>query len=114
MLDERPRWPLYGAMLRLFRAFAKSWFGPMIMGLLVIAFGFLGSGGIRSMFGGPISNAVVQAGARVITPSQFQKLFQRQEQSYQQRTGQIFPLEQALSQGADKDMLQQLSSQTAY
>ncbi len=84
------------------------------MGLLVIAFGFLGSGGIRSMFGGPISNGVVQAGSRVITPSQFQKLFQRQEQSYQQRTGQTFPLEQALSEGADKGMLEQLSSQTAY
>ncbi|HXQ14037.1 MAG TPA: peptidyl-prolyl cis-trans isomerase [Caulobacteraceae bacterium] len=101
-------------MLRLFRAFAKSWFGPAIMGLLVIAFGFLGSGGIRSMFGGPISNAVVQAGSRVISPGQFQKLFQRQEQAYQQRTGQTFPLEQALTEGADKGMLQELSSQTAY
>jgi peptidyl-prolyl cis-trans isomerase D len=101
-------------MLRLFRAFAKSWFGPAIMGLLVIAFGFLGSGGIRSMFGGPISNAVVQAGSRVITPNQFQKLFQRQEQAYQQRTGQTFPLEQALTEGADKGMLEQLASQTAY
>jgi peptidyl-prolyl cis-trans isomerase D len=101
-------------MLRLFRAFAKSWFGPLIMGLLVIAFGFLGSGGIRSVFGGRISNAVVQAGSRVITPGQFQKLFQRQEQAYQQRTGQAFPLEQALSEGADKGMLQGLASQTAY
>src|SRR5580692_3238344 len=102
-------------MLRLFRAFAKSWFGPAIMGLLVIAFGFLGSGGIRSMFGGgPISDAVVQAGSRVVTPNQFQKLFQRQEQAYQQRTGQTFPLEQALAEGADKGMLQELASQTAY
>src|SRR5476649_2550140 len=101
-------------MLRYFRAFAKSWFGPAIMGLLVIAFGFLGSGGIRSMFGGPISNAIVQAGSRVVTPGQFRKLFQRQEQTYQQRTGQTFPMEQALTEGADKDMLQQLAAQTAY
>jgi peptidyl-prolyl cis-trans isomerase D len=101
-------------MLRLFRAFAKSWFGPAIMGLLVIAFGFLGSGGIRSMFGGPISNAVVQAGSRVVTPNQFQKMFQRNEEAYQQRTGQTFPLEQALTEGADKGMLQDLAAQTAY
>ena len=49
-------------------AVTKSWFGPAIMGLLVIAFGFLGSGGIRSMFGGRITNAVVQAGSRVSHP----------------------------------------------
>ena len=84
------------------------------MGLLVIAFGFLGSGGIRSMFGGPISSAVVQAGSRTITPNQFQKLFQRQEQAYQERSGQPFPLEDALKQGVDKDMLQNLAAQTAY
>jgi peptidyl-prolyl cis-trans isomerase D len=101
-------------MLRFFRGFAKSWFGPAIMGLLVIAFGFLGSGGIRSMFGGPISSAVVQAGSRTVTPSQFQKLFQRQEQAYQERSGQPFPLEQALQQGVDKDMLQNLAAETAY
>ena len=114
MLDGPRRRHLYGAMLRLFRAFAKSWFGPAIMGLLVIAFGFLGSGGIRSMFGGPISNAVVSAGSRVVTPNQFQKMFQRNEQAYQQRTGQPFPLEQALTEGADKGMLQDLAAQTAY
>jgi len=101
-------------MLRIFRAFAKSWFGPAIMGLLVIAFGFLGSGGVRSMFGGPISNAVVQAGGRVVTPGQFEKLFQRQQQAYQQRTGQAFPMEQFLAEGADKSMLQDLAAQTAY
>ncbi|MEJ0066133.1 MAG: peptidylprolyl isomerase [Caulobacteraceae bacterium] len=97
-------------MLRFFRGFTKSWFGPAIMGLLVIAFGFLGSGGIRSIFGGPISDAVVQAGSRTVTPTQFQKLFQRQEQAYQERSGQPFPLEQALQQGVDKDMLQNLAA----
>jgi SurA N-terminal domain len=101
-------------MLRLFRGFAKSWFGPAIMGLLVVAFGFLGSGGIRSMFAGSISNAVVQAGAHVVAPGQFQKLAQRQEQAYQQRTGQTFPMEEALKGGFDKELLQNLSAQTAY
>jgi len=101
-------------MLRFFRGFAKSWFGPAIMGVLVLGFGFLGSGGIHSMFSGRISNAVVQAGGRVITPGQFQKMFQRNEQAYLQRTGQPFPIEQALKEGADKGMLQDLASQTAY
>ena len=101
-------------MLRFFRGFAKSWFGPAIMGLLVVAFGFLGSVSIRSMFSGSISAAVVQAGAHTVSPGQFGKLFQRQEQAYQQRTGQAFPLEEALKGGVDKEMLQNLSAQTAY
>ena len=101
-------------MLRFFRGFAKSWFGPAIMGVLVLGFGFLGSGSIHSIFSGRVSNAVVQAGARVITPGQFQKMFQRNEAAYQQRTGQPFPIEQALKEGADKGMVQDLAAQTAY
>ena len=85
-------------MLRFFRAIAQSWFGPVIMGLLLVALGFLGVGGVRSMFGGRISYAVVQAGSHVVTPGQLQKIFQRQQTAYQQRTGQTFPLEQALSE----------------
>jgi peptidyl-prolyl cis-trans isomerase D len=101
-------------MLRFFRGFAKSWFGPAIMGVLVLGFGFLGSGSINSMFRGRLSNAVVQAGARVISPEQFQKMFQRNEQAYLQRTGQAYPVEQAVKEGADKGLLQDLAAQTAY
>ncbi|HZZ88349.1 MAG TPA: peptidyl-prolyl cis-trans isomerase, partial [Caulobacteraceae bacterium] len=47
-------------------------------------------------------------------PSQFQKMFQRNQQAYQERTGQAFPLEQMLKEGADKGMVQELAAQTAY
>lgn len=102
------------AMLRYFRAFTKSWFGPAIMGAILIALTFLGTGGIRNLVGGRIANAVVQAGSRQVTQGEFQKMFQRNEEAYQQRTGQPFPLEQAVQEGADKNMLQQLAAQTAY
>ncbi|HWF78749.1 MAG TPA: peptidylprolyl isomerase [Caulobacteraceae bacterium] len=101
-------------MLRYFRAFTKSWFGPAIMGAILVALTFLGTGGIRNMIGGRIANAVVQAGSRQVTQSEFQKMFQRNQEAYQQRTGQPFPLEQAVKEGADKNMLQELAAQTAY
>ena len=101
-------------MLSFFRQLSKSWVGPVIMGMLLIALGVLGSGSVRSLFGGRIADAVVQAGARVVTPAEFQSMFQRNEQAFQQRTGQSFPLEEAVRQGADKSMLQDLAAQTAY
>ena len=101
-------------MLRYFRAFTKSWFGPAIMGAILVALTFLGTGGVRNLLGGRIANAVVQAGSRQVTQPEFQKMFQRNEEAYQARTGQPFPLEQAVKEGADKNMLQELAAQTAY
>lgn len=106
---------LYTArMLRYFRAFTKSWFGPAIMGAILVALTFLGTGGVRNIMGGRIANAVVSAGSHQVTENQFSKMFQRNEEEYQARTGQTFPLEQAVTEGADRNMLAQLAGQTAY
>jgi peptidyl-prolyl cis-trans isomerase D len=101
-------------MISFFHRLSRSWFGPAIMGVMVVALGFLGLGSARSLFGASITNAVIQAGSRSVGPSQFQKMFQRNEQAYQERTGQSFPLEQMLKEGADKGMVQDLAAQTAY
>ncbi|HEY1427864.1 MAG TPA: peptidylprolyl isomerase [Caulobacteraceae bacterium] len=101
-------------MLRYFRAFTKSWFGPAIMGAILVALTFLGTGGVRNILGGRIADAVVSAGSHQVTANQFTKMFQRNEEEYQQRNGQTFPLEEALKEGADRNMLQQLAAQTAY
>ncbi|HEY1752964.1 MAG TPA: peptidyl-prolyl cis-trans isomerase [Caulobacteraceae bacterium] len=101
-------------MLRFFRALTKSWIGPAIMGLLLIALGFLGSGSVRSLFGGRVGNAVVQAGGHSVSDNEFSKLFQHQEEAYLQRTGQAYPLEEAVKQGADKQLVQQLADHNAY
>src|SRR6185312_760712 len=106
---------LYTArMLRYFRAFTKSWFGPAIMGAILVALTFLGTGGVHNILGGQIASGVVAAGSHQVTQNQFSKMFQRNEEQYQQRTGQTFPLEQAVAEGADRNMLQQLAAQTAY
>lgn len=101
-------------MLRYFRAFTKSWFGPAIMGAILVALTFLGTGGVRNVLGGRIADAVVSAGSHQVTSNQFGKLFQRNEEDYQQRTGQNFPLEEALKEGYDRTLVQQLAEQTAY
>ena len=101
-------------MLRFFRGFTRSWFGPAIMGLLVIAFGVFGSGSVRSMLGGRIADSVVQAGSHSVSQSEFQKIFERQQQAYLQQTGQPYPLEEAIKEGVDKDMLSKMAAQTAY
>jgi peptidyl-prolyl cis-trans isomerase D len=100
-------------MLTFFQRFAKSWFGPLIMGVLVIAFGILG-GGVRDVLRGRVADAVVQAGGRTVTEPQFQKMFERNQASYLQRTGQPYPLEEAVKQGADQGMVQDLAAQTSY
>jgi len=101
-------------MLRFFRGFTRSWFGPAIMGLLVIAFGVLGSGSVRSILSGRIADSVVQAGSHSVSEAQFQKVFERQQQDYLKQTGQPYPLEEAIKAGVDRNMMQQLSAQSAY
>jgi peptidyl-prolyl cis-trans isomerase D len=101
-------------MLRFFRSLTKTWIGPAIMGVLLLALTFLGSNGVRSLFGGRIANAVVQAGGHSVSQGEFQKLFQHQEEAYMQQTGQTYPLEEAVKEGADKDLVQKLADHSAY
>jgi peptidyl-prolyl cis-trans isomerase D len=98
----------------LFNAMSKSWFGPFIMGSALIALLFLGFTSMRDVFAGHNANAVVQAGSRSVTASEFQRMFEHNEQAYLQQTGQSYPLEEAVRQGADQQMLQQLAAQTSY
>jgi peptidyl-prolyl cis-trans isomerase D len=100
-------------MLRFFSAMSKSWFGPFIMAVAVIALVGLGFTSMRTAFESH-GNDVVDAGSHQVTIAQFQRLFQRDQQSYQQQTGQPYPLEEAVAQGADQQMLQQLAAETSY
>jgi peptidyl-prolyl cis-trans isomerase D len=101
-------------MLRFFSAMSKSWFGPFVIGLALLALTFLGFTSMRDVFAGKMANAVVQAGSRSVTSREFERMFQRNEQAYLQQTGQAYPLEEAVRQGADQQMLQQLAAQTSY
>jgi peptidyl-prolyl cis-trans isomerase D len=101
-------------MLRFFRAFAKSWFGPVIMGLLVLAFGILGGGSMRDVLRGKIENAVVEAGSHTVTEQQFFKRFSNIKQNYEEQEQQPYPLEEAVKANVDEDMVNQLAQEQSY
>lgn len=100
-------------MLKFFRGIATSWFGPVIMGSLVLAFGILG-GGMRDVLRGRIENAVVQAGSHQITSAEFQRMFDAKKAQYEQQQSQPFPTEEVIRQGVDKQIVDQLADQTAF
>ncbi|HEY3796987.1 MAG TPA: peptidylprolyl isomerase [Caulobacteraceae bacterium] len=101
-------------MLRIFRNFSQSPFGPIIMGVVAIAFGMLGGGGARDALRGRFENAVVIAGSHEVTAPEFKKMFDGKATDYEKQTSQPFPLEEAVREGVDKTMLQELASQAAY
>jgi len=101
-------------MLRFFRGFAKSWFGPAIMGVLVIAFAIFGSTSVRGLFNGHLSDSVVSAGDHQVTQAQFRQVLQQYEQDYQTRTGQPFSPQEAVKQGFDQQIVQSLAAESAY
>src|SRR5579863_4434296 len=100
-------------MLRFFRAFSQSWFGPLIMGAIVLSFGVLG-GGMRNLVSGCIENSVVAAGSHQVSSADFQKIFDRYKQSVEEQTSQNFPVEEFVKDGRDKALLQDLAGQSAY
>jgi peptidyl-prolyl cis-trans isomerase D len=100
-------------VIRFFAKFSQSWFGPLIMGLIFIALGILGSGGMRNLQS-PIQNSVVDAGSHSVGEAEFQKLFAGLRQSYEEREHQAYPLEEAVQAGEDKRLLGELADQKAY
>jgi peptidyl-prolyl cis-trans isomerase D len=102
-------------MLRIFRAFATSTAGPIILGLIMFAFLILGpAGGVRDVLRGHISDAVVQAGSRTISQQDFERIFNDRKRDFEQRTQQAFPLEDALKAGVDKQLVDGLATDSSY
>jgi peptidyl-prolyl cis-trans isomerase D len=102
-------------MLKLFRRFAKSSAGPIILALVMFALLILGqAGGVRDVLLGLTEKSVVQAGSRTISVQEFQKIFADRKRNYEQQAQQAFPLEEALKAGVDKQLVDGLAADTAY
>jgi len=96
-------------MMSLFRRFAKSWVAAVLMGLLIISFGIWG---ISDVFHRRISDAVIKAGSREISRTEFKTVFDRQLKRLSQENGnQPVTAREAVAQGFDKYLLQQLAVQ---
>jgi peptidyl-prolyl cis-trans isomerase D len=102
-------------MIRFFSGIAKSWVGPLIMGVLLISFGVLGSStGMRSVLGMRGANDIVDAGSHVVTENQFKRVVDQIEKRIEARTGQPYSVEEAVREGADKRAVQDLASEAAF
>jgi len=103
------------AMLKFFRRITTSTAGPIILGLVTFAFLILGpANGVRDVLTGHNQTAVVQAGSRTITQQEFEKIFEERKRAYEQQAQQAFPLEDALKEGVDRQLVDGLASDTAY
>ena len=97
-------------MLAFFRSFTKSWVSNVFFTLLIVSFAVWG---IKDVFHPKISNAVVSAGSREISPADFKQLFETYRKRAMQQTGQMITAKDAVAQGVDLSMVQQLMGDEA-
>jgi peptidyl-prolyl cis-trans isomerase D len=97
-------------MLALFRAFAKSWVAKILFAVLVLAFGLWG---IQGALSPKISTAVVTAGQRQISESEFRDLVDAQLNRVRQEGGQVPNMEQLLKMGVPQQWAAQLAQDLA-
>lgn len=98
-------------MLAAIRTFAKSWVAAVLMGLLIVSFALWG---IRDVFRGHISDAVITAGSRTISSVDFKREFDRQKAQYEQQAGQPIPNDVAAANGLDRQVLEGLATREAF
>jgi peptidyl-prolyl cis-trans isomerase D len=97
-------------MLAFFRNISKSWVAKVFMGLLVVCFSIWG---IKDVFHPAITTSVITAGAHTIEPPEFKQMFEVYRKQTLQQTGQMITAQDAVAQGVDLRILQDLSSDEA-
>jgi peptidyl-prolyl cis-trans isomerase D len=101
-------------MLDALRASSQTWVGrsimAVVMGLLVIAFGFWG---IADVFRGFGANTLARVGSTEITPQQFQGTYQRQLVEMQEQQRRAITSEEARERGIDRQVLSRMLSDAA-
>src|SRR5580692_4803760 len=101
-------------MLDALRASSQTWVGrsimAVVMGLLVIAFGFWG---IADVFRGFGANTLARVGSTEITPQQFQGAYQRQLVEMQEQQRRAITSEEARERGIDRQVLSRMLSDAA-
>ncbi|MFL5298241.1 MAG: SurA N-terminal domain-containing protein [Phenylobacterium sp.] len=100
-------------MLSAIRAFAKSWVAALLFGLLIVSFVIFGIGN-RDTFRGRMTNAVIIAGDRQVTPNQFKRAFDGFKARLEQQAGQQITPEIAAANGLDQQVLQGMAANEAF
>ena len=97
-------------MLSTIRAFAKSWVAKVLLSLLILSFVFFG---IRDVFHGRITDAVVTAGSRQISSADFKRIFNNYKAQKEQQVGQPISVQDAVAGGLDIGVLQEAAANEA-
>jgi len=95
-------------MLAGFRSFAKSPFAVLLFGLLIVSFAIFG---ISDVFKGPKGSGVISAGSRTLSAQDFKLRFDNYRKGMEQRNGQALTPDQAVEQGIDRQIVQELALQ---
>ena len=96
-------------MLAYFRAFAKSPFATVLIGLILVSFVVWGAKDVVGR--GGTKDAVVQAGSRTVTSDQFKGMFDRYKKTLEtQNQGRPISTADALAQGLDARILDEVAS----
>lgn len=101
-------------MLAAIRSFAKSWVASVLFGLLIVAFAVFGIGNYRSFINPKISNAVITAGSRTVTPVEFKRAFDGFKSRLEQQYGQQISPEVAAENGLDRRVLEGIATGEAF
>jgi peptidyl-prolyl cis-trans isomerase D len=98
-------------MLSAIRAFAKSPYAAVLIGLLIVSFAVFGA---RDMFHAKVSDAVITAGPREVTPAEFKREFDGFKSQVEQQVGQQITPEIAAQNGLDRRVLEGLATREAF
>lgn len=103
-------------MLSAFRRFAKSPWAIGLLGLIIVSFA-IGSFAVGSsdVFGfGGIGQNVVKVGDRTISQTEFRSAYERYRKGLEQQYRQPIPVELAVEQGLDRQVMEGMASSDAY
>ena len=92
-------------MLEKFRNLGKTWVAKILLMMLAASFGVWG---IRDIFGGFHSTALVTVGGQEISSQQYTSSYQRALQNLAQQSGQAITAEDARKMGIDRSILDNL------
>jgi peptidyl-prolyl cis-trans isomerase D len=100
-------------MIAAIRRFAKSWVATVLFGLLIISFAVFGIGN-RDLFHAKISNAVITAGPRTVSMSEYKREFDGYKAQVEQQVGQPITPELAARNGLDRRVLEGVATREAF
>ena len=97
-------------MLALFRKFANTWIGKILMGLMTLGLAGFGISNVISTLG---TNTIATVGGEEISIRDFQNAYEQQVQQFSQQIGRVPTAEEAAAVGIPGFVIRRLGSEAA-